>query len=230
MLKFEKLVRKLTGKKNFILSSEIPFTYLLKKGCLFFLGLIRGKIKSFFIKKRGSNIFIGSKVKFYNSKKIFLGSNVRINNGCIIDALSTEGVILCDRVKLGENSKILCTGSLKKVGKGLYIGKDSYFSENTFFGAAGGIHVGDNVISGQNVRFHSENHNFSDKNELIRLQGVSQKGIVLGNNIWIGSGVVFLDGSKVEDGCVIAANTVVNGNFESNSIIAGNPGKVIKKR
>lgn len=161
---------------------------------------------------------------------MFLGENVRIGKNTVINAISYDGVTLADNVKIGENNHILVTGSLQEIGKGIRIGKNTSFSENTFFGAAGGIEIGSNVISGQNVRFHAENHIFSDTSELIRKQGVTHKGIKIGNNCWIGSGVVFLDGAVVGDGCVIAANAVVGKTFSDNIIIGGVPAAVIRKR
>ena len=116
---------------------------------------------------------------------MFLGENVRIGKNTVINAISYDGVTLADNVKIGENNHILVTGSLQEIGKGIRIGKNTSFSENTFFGAAGGIEIGSNVISGQNVRFHAENHIFSDTSELIRKQGVTHNGIKIGNNCWV---------------------------------------------
>ena len=92
------------------------------------------------------------------------------------------------------------------------------------------IEIGRDVIMGQNVRFHSENHNFDDIEVPIRFQGVTNKGIKIGNNCWIGSGVVFLDGINVGDGCVIGANTLVNKDIPDNVIAVGNPARIIKYR
>ena len=80
------------------------------------------------------------------------------------------------------------------------------------------------------MRFHAENHNYTALNIPIRLQGVNQKGIKIGNNIWIGAGAVFLDGSEVEDGCIVAANAVVKDKFPPNCIIAGVPAKIVRMR
>jgi len=44
----------------------------------------------------------------------------------------------------------------------------------------GAITIGNDVIAGQNVRFHSENHNYDDADKLIREQGVNRKGISVG--------------------------------------------------
>ena len=78
----------------------------------------------------------------------------------LFNALSREGVKLGDGVRIGDNTVIECTGSLSNIGKGLAIGNRSAFGGNCFFGAAGGISIGDDLIAGQNIRFHSENHIF----------------------------------------------------------------------
>ena len=98
------------------------------------------------------------------------------------------------------------------------------------FGAAGGIEVGDDVVAGQFIRFHSENHNFNDLSKLIRDQGVSHKGIKIGNNCWIGAGAVFLDGAELGDGCVVGANAVITKKFPDNVVVVGIPAKVISHR
>lgn len=229
-MKLEYLIRRISGKSDFSLSEEVPLSYVFRRGLVYFLGLTRGMIRSLLIKKSGKRLYLGSRVKLIAKSKIILGNNVRLEDNVVLDGLSQKGITLGDRVKIGENSKIMCTGSLSNLGIGVFIGNDSSFAENTFFGAAGGIQIGNDVIAGQNVRFHAENHNFSSNDELIRKQGVNHKGIKIGNNVWIGSGVTFLDGAVVEDGCVIGANTLVNSNFQSNQIIVGTPAKVIGKR
>lgn len=147
-----------------------------------------------------------------------------------IDALSEDGVTLGDNVILGRNSRIECTGSLKSLGRGIKIGSGTTFGSDCYFGAAGGIEIGEDVVAGQYIRFHSENHNFDDISELIKNQGVSHKGIKVGDNCWIGAGAVFLDGCEVGDGCVVAANAVVTGRFPANVVIGGVPAKVISAR
>ena len=64
---------------------------------------------------------------------------------------------------------------------------------------------------------------------MIREQGVTSKGIVLGNNIWVGSKVTFIDGSEVGDNCVVAAGAVVNGIVPNNCVIGGIPAKIIRE-
>ncbi len=226
----DKIIAKLTGKQNFKLSKNLPISYVIRKGYLYLLGLLRGFIKGVGIKKHGKHLYIGRKTKLINQKNIHIANNVRIENFVIIDALSKRGVTLGNRVKFGDGTRILCSGSLTDLGEGLTVGDDSSFSENTFFGAAGGISIGNDVIAGQNVRFHAENHNYHNKEIPIRLQGVNRKGIKIGNNVWIGAGAVFLDGAEVGDGCVVGAEALVTGKFEENSILVGIPAKIVSKR
>ncbi|MCH4123827.1 MAG: acyltransferase [Levilactobacillus sp.] len=223
----ERIIRQVTGKKGFELSQDIPLTYIMRKGTDYIFGLVRGKLRGSML-RHGRKLFVGRGVKLRVRSKMHFGDNVRLENHVEIDALSVNGVYLDDRVKLGSNSVIQCTGSLREVGQGIKIGRDTSFAENTFFGAAGGINIGDDVISGQNVRFHAENHNFSDSKLLIREQGVTQKGITIGNNVWIGAGAVFLDGCCVGNGSVVAANSVVTGIFHDGVVVGGVPAKVIK--
>jgi acetyltransferase-like isoleucine patch superfamily enzyme len=60
---------------------------------------------------------------------------------------------------------------------------------------------------------YSENHNYEDFNTPIRLQGVNRKGIIIGNNCWIGSKVTILDGVEIGDSCIIVAGAVANKSF-----------------
>ena len=194
------------------------------------INLIRGNIKTFTSKKSSLLVFIGKRSKIKMNKKIKLGKGVNIGENVVIDAMSKKGVIIGNNVRIGDYTRILCTGSLKKLGVGFKIGDNCGIGENCFFGSAGGISIGNDVIMGQNIRFHSENHNYEDMTIPIRMQGVTNKGIKIGNDCWIGAGAVFLDGAELGDGCVVGANSVVNKKFDDNSIIVGMPAKMIKKR
>ena len=225
----EYFIRKIKGE-NFTLDKEISIIYILNRVFLMVTNLIRGNIKTIFIKKKSNAIFIGRRTKLIDGKKICFGNGINIGDNVIIDALSKNGILIGNNVRIGDYSRILCTGTLKNIGKGIKIGNNFGCGENCFFGSAGGIEIGNDVIMGQDVRFHSENHNFSNTDVLIRLQGVSNKGIYIGNNCWIGSGVVFLDGAELNDGCVVAANAVVTKKFPQNCVIGGIPAKIIKQR
>lgn len=217
-------------KHDYVIDENIKLSSFIVIVLIRSIELIRGTIKCLFIGSKGRITFIGKKVKLVHSSQIKLGSSVTISNYAEIDALSIKGVSLGDNVKIGDYTIIRCTGSLKKIGQGFKMGNNCGTGDFCFFGAAGGIDIGNNVIMGQNVRFHSENHNFDRTDIPIKEQGVTNIGIIVGDDCWIGSGVVFLDGVKVGNGCVIGANTLVNKDIPEYSIAVGNPVKVVKNR
>ncbi len=55
------------------------------------------------------------------------------------------------------------------------------------------------------------------------------KAVNIGKNVWIGSDCTILPGVKIEDGAILAAGSVVVKNVSKNTVVAGNPAKVIKK-
>ena len=225
----EKALR-LAGKENFKIDEKISKGYILNICLKYGMMLIRGIFFSFGYSKINNSIFVGRGVKALEKRYMTVGAKTKIHDGVYIDALSRDGVSIGDKVVLGRNSRIECTGSLSSVGKGVIIGDRTTFGSDCYFGAAGGIVIGDDVVAGQYIRFHSENHQYDDLETLIKEQGVTHKGITIGNNCWIGSGAVFLDGAELGDGCVVAANAVVTKHFDDNSVIGGIPAKLIKKR
>jgi len=223
---------KIAGKDNFILDDSISIHYLIGICWQYGWMIIRGKIFSLGYKKISNDVFVGQHVKALEKRKIYIGKKGKLHDGVYIDALSdkTGGVFLGDHVVLGRNTRIECTGGLSNVGKGVRIGNRSTFNNDCFFGAAGGIEIGDDVVGGQYIRFHSENHNYKNTDILIKNQGVTHKGIKIGNNCWIGSGAVFLDGAELGNGCVVAAETVVTKAYPDNTVIGGVPARIIKMR
>lgn len=215
---------KLAGKQDFELDNDIPTSYIMRLCWQYGRMLIRG----FFRGLRG--VFVGKKVKIYCKNRLSVGRKTKIRDGVKIDCLSSDGVTIGSDCVIGANSKIECTGSLSHIGKGITIGDRTTFGSDCYFGAAGGIQIGNDVVAGQYIRFHSENHNFNDTTKLIRNQGVTHKGIKIGNNCWIGAGAVFLDGAELGDGCVVGANAVVTKNFPPDSVLVGIPARIIKKR
>ena len=107
-----------------------------------------------------------------------------------------------------------------------------YINSGTVIYSGNGVELADNVLIGPNCSLVPVNHNFKDKNTPIRLQGFSPSkgGIVIEHDVWLGAGVVVLDGSIIRKGSIIGANALVSGEIPPFSICAGNPCKVIRKR
>lgn len=190
-----------------------------------FISLLRGFFCFFRMDCfKGKNSSIRCKNKVIFGKWLNIAENVHMN------ALSHKGIEFGTSVSIGRNSRIECTGSFATLGVGFKCGDYCGLGTDCFYGAAGGIEIGNNVIIGNYVSMHSENHNFERLDIPIRLQGVNHKGIIIGNDCWIGAKVTVLDGAKIGSGTVIAAGSVVRGEFPDNVVIAGVPARIIKYR
>ncbi len=225
----EKIARIIKGQ-DFSIDKDIPLEYLLGVAIHRLVMLLRGKRRMLFSHNRGKRIFLGSRVTLKCLSKIRIGDNATIYDNVYLDALSKNGISIGDGCSIGTGTIIRCSGNFKEIGYGFSMGNNSSLADNCFVGATGGVTIGNDVIGGQNIRFHSSNHIFNDSELLIRKQGVSSKGIRIGNNCWIGAGAVFCDGITIGDGCVIGANAVVTKDFPDNSVIAGVPARIIDRR
>lgn len=196
-----------------------------------FTKIIRGiLIKPFFRSSEGI-VFVGKKTTIKNKNKILIGKNCKFENGCEVQGLSKKGIILGDNVTIGHTAMIRPSSYYGvEIGEGAIIGNNSSIGPLGYIGCAGLVKIGENVMIGPRVSLFAENHNFTEKDKLIKDQGVSQKGIVIEDNCWIGSGVIILDGVKVGEGSIIAAGTIVSKNIPPNSIVMDKRNKIIRQR
>lgn len=147
-----------------------------------------------------------------------------------MDALSEKGIKLGNNVTIAKYSVLVCTGVVASRGIGITIGNNCAIGAQSFLGGQGGIVVGNDVIMGPQVKIFSENHNYQHPDIVIRKQGETRKGVVIGDNCWIGAGTTILDGFTIGSGCEIAGGSVVTKSIPSNSVSAGIPAKIIKSR
>jgi acetyltransferase-like isoleucine patch superfamily enzyme len=172
----------------------------------------------------------GPGVRLFNLPGISWGKFLKLGKQVYISALGKEGISFGNNVGIGAYSSIVVSTSMNNLGKHIRIGNNVGIGEYAYLGGAGGLDIGDDCIVGQYLSCHPENHNYGSLDTPIRHQGVTRKGIRIGNNCWIGSKVTILDGVTVGNGSVIAAGAVVTKSFPENSIIGGVPAKLINKR
>lgn len=194
---------------------------------------LRGFFRGLFLKKRRGLFFVGKSVKILNSQYIEIGRNVKFEDQCEVQGLSSNGVYMGNNVTIGRNVMIRPSSyyGVGHIGYGLKIGNNSSIGPNGFIGAAGKVVIGDDVMVGPGVMIIAENHNFSKLNQSIKSQGVQQKGIVIKDNVWIGANVTILDGVIIPSGTVIGANTIITKTIDyENSIIYDKRNKVLNNR
>jgi acetyltransferase-like isoleucine patch superfamily enzyme len=210
-------------EKNYVVSKEVTNKQILATLLSRMTMLIRGILRT------RKMVFLGRGVRLRNVKNIKFGKACTIEERVHVDGYAKQTVSFGNRVKIGANTKISITSHLENFGTGLNIGHDSAIGEYSYLGCSGGVIIGNDVIMGQYVSFHSQNHNYQDKTRKIREQGVKSEGIEIGNNIWVGAKATFLDGCKVSDNSIVASGAVVTDKFSSGVVIGGVPARVIKE-
>lgn len=170
------------------------------------------------------------KITLLGKNKIKIGIGSSIGPMCKLNGIGHDGISLGRSCSIGAFSFIQVTGSLSSIGKGICLGDNVGIGEFSHIGGAGGVKIGSDTIVGAYFSVHPENHNYQDPNIPIRNQGVNRKGVLIGNNCWIGAKVTILDGTIIGNGCIVAAGAVVKGIYPDNVIIGGVPSRVLKGR
>ena len=226
---FQIVLRNLRGAE-YELDPAVPLTALFSLGGRRAVALLRGNLRLIIFRQSVGLVFIGRGAEIRNIKQITFGRGVTLDRDVLIDGLSRDGVRLGNGVSVGRSSILRCTGVLSSIGVGIDIGDNSGLDAFCFIGAAGGVRIGKDVIMGQHVSFHAEEHNFDSVTIPIKHQGTRRSGIVVEDDCWIGSNVTFLDGAHVGRGCVIGSGAVVRGTIPEYSVAVGVPARVVRSR
>lgn len=141
--------------------------------------------------------------------EVELSANFTMGKGCVIGSF-TKVKVSDGPLKMGERGGI-ATGCFVAAGER-------------------GIIIGDNFVCGPNVSIISTSYVYDAIGVHLEDQGAVSKGVRIGDNVWIGAGSVILDGSVIDDNSIVVAASLVNRRFPPNSIIQGNPAKVLMRR
>lgn len=133
-----------------------------------------------------------------------------------------------NRVKISLGKSVLIHRAVTVWPIELDVGDEVQINPGTVI--YGKVKIGNHSLIGPNCNIIGGNHNFSDLTIPIKLQGNTEKGIVIGSDVWIGAGVSIVDGVTIGDGVVVGAGSIVTKNIPSMSIYAGNPAKKIRSR
>jgi acetyltransferase-like isoleucine patch superfamily enzyme len=148
---------------------------------------------------------VGKKNLFYGSLNIRgYTNNIKIGNGCQFH----NNVIIVSN----ENSNII-------------INDNVLVGDNCIINSMGRISIGSNTMIAANCYIIDNDHKYKD-NTLFHKQGHVIEDVIIGENVWLGTGSTVLKGVLIGKNSVIGASSLVNRNIPSNSLCAGVPAKV----
>jgi acetyltransferase-like isoleucine patch superfamily enzyme len=156
-----------------------------------------------------------------------MGRNVFVGDGVVVYADTGGGpVTVGDRVHLNEGVRIV-TGQ----GGSVSLDDDAHVQPGCYFMAwQGSISVGKNAQIAPNCAFYPYEHGI-DAGRPIHEQPLRSKGdIEIGEDAWLGYGVVVLAGVSIGAGTVVGAGSVVTKSLPAGTVAAGSPARVVRER
>ena len=168
-----------------------------------------------------------------NGVRLRYANYIRLENGVYLD----QNVYLHaspNGIEIGENT-IVMNGSVLHVynfrklpHSGIKIGRDSLVGEYSIIRGQGGVVIGDRVYTSPYTQIIAVNHVFDDPEIPFIHQGITAEGIVIEDDVWIGSGAIITDGVRIGKGSVVAAGAVVTKDVPAHSVVGGVPARVLR--
>src|SRR5206468_11673676 len=111
-------------------------------------------------------------------------------------------------------------------GYQIHVGARTFINYGAVLLDVGQIIIGEDVQVGPNVQLLTPTHPLDP--ETRRAQWEAAKPITIGNNVWLGGGVIILPGVSIGENTVVGAGAVVTKDLPANVVAVGNPARVIR--
>ena len=168
-----------------------------------------------------------------NHVRLRFASNIRLGSGAYLD----QGVYLhaCPPgIEIGARTLVMHGAVLHVYNfrnlphAGIKIGDDCLVGEYTVIRGQGGVHIGNRVYTSPSTQIIAVNHVFDDPTRPFTEQGITAEGIVIEDDVWLGSASVITDGVTIGKGSVVAAGAVVTKDVPPHTVVGGVPARPIR--
>jgi acetyltransferase-like isoleucine patch superfamily enzyme len=110
-------------------------------------------------------------------------------------------------------------------GDEIRVGRNVFVNQNCTFYDLGGLDIADDVMIGPNVSIITASHPLEPSQRRAVTIG---RPIVVERNVWVAAGATIIGGVTVGENAVVAAASVVTTDVPANTLVAGNPARVIR--
>ncbi len=131
-------------------------------------------------------------------------------------------------IKIGKECEIHRYSVINSYGGQIELGDNVSLNSFSLLYGNGGLIIKNGVRIAPHSIIVPANHVIGDLDLPLHKRGLTTKGIVIEENVWIGAGCQILDGVTLGGNSVVAAGALVNKSFPKNVLLAGVPSKVIK--
>jgi acetyltransferase-like isoleucine patch superfamily enzyme len=171
-------------------------------------------------------VVFGQNVVLRHPHKIHIGSNVVIDDNCLLDAKGTSnrGIRIGSGVFVGRNSILSCKNGDIELADGANIG----FNCELF--SASRVVVGRDVLVAAYAYLIGGDHEVDDRSRPVQAQARCSKGISVGAGAWIGAGAKLLDGVTIGEGAIVGAGAVVRAPVPDGAVAVGVPAHLLPNR
>lgn len=139
-----------------------------------------------------------------------------------------------NKVCIGDNVTIDSFVKIKFAGGDgdVVLAASVYLNSGVVIYSGNGVYIGEGTLVAANTTFAATNHEYRARDKTVIAQRfmASKGGIRVAADCWIGANCVLLDGTNLQRGCVVAAGTVLKGEWPEYAVIAGNPAKIVRFR
>lgn len=163
---------------------------------------IRAIFYKIFFAEFGFPGYIGRPIFLMGTRKMHVGSKVRIFPGMRAEVHGSGSLHLDDNISIGQNFHVIAGNDLR-IGSGCLISGDVFITDI--------------------------DHSYENPDKPVFDQPDAVKKTWIGDNCFLGIGVRIQAGTSLGNGCIVGANSVVRGTFPDHSVIAGIPARIIKR-
>ena len=191
------------------------------------LGLVlRGWLYPWLLGACGRNVSFGTGVVLRHPRKIRIGSDVAIDDGCVLDAKGSanRGIEIGSRVFLGRHTLLACKEGDIVLEDGVNV------SYNCAVFSASSVRIGAETLLAAYCYVVGGGHDFDRTDVPVVQQARPSRGIVVGPGGWLGAGAIVLDGVTLGPSAIVGAHAVVTQDVPGYAIVAGAPARVVRDR
>ena len=171
------------------------------------MSLMARRARAWQLRLRGATLgpkcSVGARLEVLNSRAIAAGTRVEIEHDVYL--------------------KVVAPAALLRIGSFTFIGRGCEID------VALSVTIGDHTLLAPGV-FITDHHHQHRRASRMDEQGIESRPVIIGNDVWLGTGCTILPGVTIGDGAVVGAGAVVTADIAAYTIVAGIPARFLRMR